>query len=78
MLCPTCVDMKLQEIKKGSVLIDVCPACKGIWLDRGELEMIVRELKKEHTNKSKGQSSKDKDKKETTMLDILSDLIVFW
>jgi hypothetical protein len=38
--------------------------------------MIVRELKKERTNIPNGQTSKDK--KETTMLDILSDLIVFW
>jgi hypothetical protein len=36
----------------------------------------VRELKQERTNKPKGKSSKNK--KETTMLDILSDLIVFW
>jgi uncharacterized protein len=74
-LCPTCVGVELQEIKKESVLIDVCPTCKGIWLDRGELEMIVRELKQERTNKPKGKSSKNK--KETTMLDVLSDLIVF-
>ncbi len=47
MLCPTCVDVELQEIKKESVLIDICPTCKGIWLDRGELEMLVQELKKD-------------------------------
>ncbi|QUW22159.1 zf-TFIIB domain-containing protein [Sporosarcina sp. Marseille-Q4063] len=76
MKCPKCVEVELQEIKKESVFIDVCPTCKGIWLDRGELEMIVRELKQERTNKTKDKSTKDK--KETTMLDVLSDLIVFW
>ena len=76
MLCPTCVDVELQEIKKESVLIDVCPTCKGIWLDRGELEMLVRELKKDQTKKP-GTSSK-KDKKENTMLDVLSDVLLFW
>lgn len=75
-LCPTCVDVELQEIKKESVLIDVCPTCKGIWLDRGELEAIVRELKRERTNETKGRATNDK--KETTILDILGDLIVFW
>ena len=83
MLCPTCVDVELQEIKKESVLIDVCPTCKGIWLDRGELEAIVRELKNDRTKKpGPGTSKKDKkdkkDKKETTMLDVLSDVLLFW
>ena len=75
--CPTCVDVELQEIKKESVLIDVCPTCKGIWLDRGELEMIVGELKKDRTKKP-GPGTSKKDKKETTMLDVLSDVLLFW
>jgi len=24
------------------VLIDICPSCKGVWLDRGELDKIVQ------------------------------------
>ena len=75
-MCPTCVNVELQEIKKESVLIDVCPTCKGIWLDRGELETIVRELKKDRTKKSGTSSTKDK--KETTMLEVLSDVLLFW
>ena len=77
MLCPTCVDVELREIKKDSVLIDVCPTCKGIWLDRGELETIVRELKKDRT-KVPGSGTSKKGKKETTMLDVLSDVLLFW
>ena len=77
-LCPTCVDVELQEIKKESVLIDVCPTCKGIWLDRGELETIVRELKKDRTKKPGPGTSSKKDKKETTMLEVLSDVLLFW
>ena len=75
-MSPNCVDVELQEIKKETVLIKVCPNCKGIWLDRGELEAIVRELKRERTNETKGRATKDK--KENTILDIHSDLIVFW
>lgn len=77
MLCPTCVDVELREIKKDSVLIDVCPTCKGIWLDRGELETIVRELKKDRSKMS-GPGTSKKDKKENTMLDVLSDVLLFW
>lgn len=32
---------QLMEINKSGVMIDVCPECKGVWLDKGELEKIV-------------------------------------
>ena len=38
--CPVCGD-KLRAIEKYSVEVDVCPGCKGVWLDRGELEKIL-------------------------------------
>ena len=38
--CPVCGD-KLREIERYGVMIDICPACKGCWLDRGELEKIA-------------------------------------
>jgi Zn-finger nucleic acid-binding protein len=31
----------MQEIAKTGVLIDRCSTCKGVWLDRGELEKIL-------------------------------------
>ncbi len=40
MQCPICaVDLLMSE-KKG-VEIDYCPKCRGVWLDRGELEKII-------------------------------------
>ncbi len=40
MQCPICaVDLLMSE-KKG-IEIDYCPKCRGIWLDRGELEKII-------------------------------------
>jgi Zn-finger nucleic acid-binding protein len=38
--CPVCRS-PLREIPRYGVLVDVCPGCRGIWLDRGELEKIV-------------------------------------
>ena len=41
--CPICrkkMDKRLLG-KKGSVLADVCPACDGLWLDKGELEQVL-------------------------------------
>ena len=40
MHCPKC-GQKLSAEKCGAVEIDVCPSCKGVWLDMGELGTIV-------------------------------------
>jgi uncharacterized protein len=40
MHCPKC-GQKLSTVKCGSVEVDVCPSCKGVWLDTGELGTIV-------------------------------------
>jgi uncharacterized protein len=40
MKCPTCnVDLALSD--KQGIEIDYCPKCRGIWLDRGELDKII-------------------------------------
>ncbi len=40
MNCPTCNITLLMTDRQG-VEIDYCPQCRGIWLDRGELEKII-------------------------------------
>ena len=40
MHCPKC-GQKLAPETCGTVEIDVCPSCKGVWLDMGELGTIV-------------------------------------
>lgn len=40
MKCPNCQATLLITDKK-EVEIDYCPECRGIWLDRGELEKII-------------------------------------
>lgn len=40
MKCPSCnIDLKLTE--RQGVEIDYCPQCRGVWLDRGELDKII-------------------------------------
>jgi Zn-finger nucleic acid-binding protein len=40
MLCPICnVDLLMTE--RQGIEIDYCPKCRGVWLDRGELEKIM-------------------------------------
>ena len=40
MKCPTCNETLLISDKNG-IEIDYCPSCRGIWLDRGELDKII-------------------------------------
>ena len=40
MNCPTCkVELKMAD--RHGVEIDYCPQCRGVWLDRGELDKII-------------------------------------
>jgi Zn-finger nucleic acid-binding protein len=40
LLCPACrVDLVMSE--RSGVEIDYCPKCRGVWLDRGELDKIL-------------------------------------
>lgn len=40
LLCPVCrVDLVMSE--RQNVEIDYCPKCRGVWLDRGELDKII-------------------------------------
>jgi hypothetical protein len=38
--CPKC-GTTLHEESMGGVTVDICPACKGIWLDDGELGRLT-------------------------------------
>lgn len=40
MRCPSC-GTRLVELERSEVLIDACPECRGVWLDRGELDRIL-------------------------------------
>jgi hypothetical protein len=39
--CPVC-GTTMREIERFGVLVDICPSCKGVWLDRGELDKIIQ------------------------------------
>jgi Zn-finger nucleic acid-binding protein len=41
MKCPTCTDQILVMADRSGIEIDYCPACRGVWLDRGELDKII-------------------------------------
>ncbi len=40
MQCPVCsVDLVMAD--RSGIEIDYCPKCRGVWLDRGELDKII-------------------------------------
>jgi Zn-finger nucleic acid-binding protein len=32
---------RLVQVDRSEILIDACPECRGVWLDRGELDRIL-------------------------------------
>lgn len=41
MKCPVCTDVTLGISSREGIEIDHCPQCRGVWLDRGELDKII-------------------------------------
>lgn len=41
MYCPTCATTRLVQTERQKVEVDYCPHCRGVWLDRGELEKLL-------------------------------------
>ena len=41
MKCPACPDATLLMTDRQGVEIDYCAACRGVWLDRGELDKLL-------------------------------------
>ena len=47
MNCPRCEGTLLQEREREGVIVDACESCRGLWLDRGELEKLVARATRE-------------------------------
>lgn len=47
MICPRCEQATLDEREREGITVDVCRSCRGIWLDRGELEKLIARTTRE-------------------------------
>ncbi len=47
MLCPRCETPTMDERDRDGITVDVCKTCRGIWLDRGELERLLAKADRE-------------------------------
>ena len=41
MNCPVCKNVNLVMSERQGIEIDYCPQCRGVWLDRGELDKMI-------------------------------------
>ncbi len=55
MKCPACNETLVMADRQG-VEIDYCPKCRGVWLDRGELDKIIE---RSQQNESRQEPSSD-------------------
>ena len=47
MKCPVCSDADLVMSERQGIEVDYCPRCRGVWLDRGELDKIIERATRE-------------------------------
>ena len=57
MNCPLCIDQTLDITHHSGIEIDICPKCRGVWLDRGELEKLAGSRSKTKAGKPSKQDS---------------------
>lgn len=52
MKCPVCKEPNLVISERKGIEIDYCPDCRGIWLDRGELDKILERSREDDSRSS--------------------------
>jgi uncharacterized protein len=58
MKCPNCESLLIMSERQG-IEIDYCPTCRGVWLDRGELDKIIeKSMAVEKTQQTKPHDNK--------------------
>lgn len=53
MKCPHCKEPNLVLSERKGIEIDYCPECRGIWLDRGELDKIIEKSNESYSSESR-------------------------
>lgn len=61
MKCPVCKNVDLIMSERQGVEIDYCPSCRGVWLDRGELDKII-EKSSSYQQNNQSNYSKNEDR----------------
>jgi Zn-finger nucleic acid-binding protein len=63
MKCPVCsVDLSMSD--RQGVEIDYCPQCRGVWLDRGELDKIIERSVAQEPGDVRGEGREERTREE--------------
>lgn len=54
MKCPVCKEPDLVMADRQGIEIDYCPQCRGVWLDRGELDKLIERSAQESFGDGRG------------------------
>ena len=82
MQCPSCNETLVMSDRNG-VEIDYCPKCRGVWLDRGELDKIIERTTSDQSqsygsvSQQKGYQEQDYKHKKKRKDSFLGDLFDF-
>lgn len=58
MKCPNCEETLIMTERQG-VEIDYCPKCRGVWLDKGELDKIIEKSQGEMRQQNQDRFDED-------------------
>lgn len=59
MNCPAC-ESTLQMTERSGIEVDYCPKCRGVWLDRGELDKIIERASPADLERSRDRDGEDR------------------
>ena len=59
MKCPICKEVNLVISERQGIEIDYCPECRGVWLDRGELDKIIEKSENQINSINKNTRSEE-------------------
>ena len=60
LLCPNC-NTSMQNVARSGVELDICPSCRGVWLDRGELEKLLAGQREDHSGQQQDRERFDRE-----------------
>lgn len=58
--CPVCSGA-MRETTREQVTIDTCTQCRGVWLDRGELDKLLGEMRSDDNHREQPRYRDDDD-----------------
>ena len=63
MKCPNCEETLVMADRQG-IDIDYCPKCRGVWLDKGELDKIIEKSYSSQSSQQMNQNEEGRNRRD--------------